>query len=576
MHLRFFLSLLFCLGAAVCPGAVNLGESFFTGSGAQGNSELVEPPSKDRVIVVANNNDPQSVSLARYYCQKREIPLENIISLPLSTQETISREEFTSTLYNPLLAELVARGWISGTLSQERDPQGRQSSKLSSHKIDFLVLMRGVPLRISRDEYLLKIDQNKPKKTLFHVNEASVDSELSCMMLGSYPLTAIVPNPLFNKKKVDHTLLQKVIRVSRLDGERSDHVIAMIDSALEGERKGLRGRAYFDVGGPHEKGNTWISQVAQQMQKQGFDITLDRRKTLLDASQRWDAPVIYLGWYSQNPAGAITLRGYRFAPGAIAWHIHSFSAETVRSSRKGWIGIFAQKGAAAALGNVYEPYLELSHLPTIYFSSLMNGMTHGEAAYASSPALSWMTVAIGDPLYRPFATPLSKQLEQVRSWAGRSAYGQYAVIRVMNLLEQRGKNEEALLLGEQCFRKTPGLALALEIGKRLWKDQRQQAKNYFAYFHKMPSFTDDDISVAVEAAAFLGDGRDSKSATQLYRKLIDIPSTPRDVVKAILPKAITAARTATLFQDANRWQTLLNELVPPPPAAGSTNPQPAS
>jgi|GEM_PF-60188 len=564
MYLR--LSALFLCLVCVTGGyaAVNLGDSFF--GGATSADTRGGAPSKDRVIVVANSNDMESVSLARYYCEKREIPYANIIPLPLSTKETISREEFTSTLFNPLLKELIARSWISATPSEEKDPEGRLSPKIVGHKIDFLVLIRGVPLKIARDNFLLELDPNKPAKKEFQVNEASVDSELSCLLMGRYPLTAFVSNPLYNKKIPEAADLQKIVRVARLDGVRADHVSAMIDSALAGEQNGLRGRAYFDIGGPHPKGDAWISQVAELFEKQGFDTTIDREKTLWDISERWDAPAVYLGWYAPNAQGPMMLRDFAFAPGAIAWHIHSFSAKSFRAVDQGWMGAFAQKGAAVSLGNVYEPFLELSHAPGIYFLCLTSGMTHGEAAYAATPALSWMTVEVGDPLYRPFAMALPAQLERVRSWQDRSAYGQYAVIRVMNLLKARGKQDEALLLGRQCFRKSPGLALALELIENLWQQNPKAAGEYLGYFLRATSFSGDDIPVAMTAAEFLAEGRDPTAAVQIFKGLIDSPATPRDAVKAMLPKAIAAARSALLSQEAIRWQTKLTEMTPPPPA----------
>lgn len=563
MYLRLFAVFLCLTCITGARAAVNLGDAFF--SGATSADVRGNAPSKDRVIVLANSNDMESVSLARYYCEKRDVPYANIIALPLSTQETISREEFTSTVFNPLLRELIARSWISATPSDEKDPEGRLSPKIVGHKIDFLVLMRGVPLKIARDNFLLEMDPNKPAKKEFQVNEASVDSELSCLLLGRYPLTAFVSNPLFNKKVPDPADLQKIVRVARLDAMRANQVSAMIDSALEGESAGLRGRGYFDLGGPHPKGDEWIRQVAELFEKQGFDCTVDREKTLWDVRSRWDAPAVYLGWYAENAQGPLMLREFSFAPGAIAWHIHSFSAKSFRAIDQGWVGAFAQKGAAAMIGNVYEPFLELTHMPYIYFACLMSGMTHGEAAYAAEPVLSWMSVVVGDPLYRPFATPLPAQLERVRSWQDRSAYGQYAVIRVMNLLKARGKQDEAVLLGRQCFRKSPGLALALELIEDLWDANQKEAREYLGYFLRMPSFAGDDIPIAMAAAGFLAQGRENAAAVQIFKSLIDSPATPRDAVKAMLPQAIGAARNAGLLQESARWQSKYNEMNPPPP-----------
>jgi hypothetical protein len=62
-----------------------------------------------------------------------------------------------------------------------------------------------------------------------------------------------------------------------------------------------------------------------------------------------------------------------------------------------------EKGAAASLGNVYEPYLELTPHLDIFNDRLLHGFTFAESAYMATRTLSWMTVAVGDPLYRPYA-----------------------------------------------------------------------------------------------------------------------------------------------------------------------------
>ena len=51
-----------------------------------------------------------------------------------------------------------------------------------------------------------------------------------------------------------------------------------------------------------------------------------------------------------------------------------------------------------SVGNVYEPYLHLTH-PGSLAGLLTKGYCWGAAVRLSLPALSWMGVAVGDPLY---------------------------------------------------------------------------------------------------------------------------------------------------------------------------------
>src|SRR5260370_1821894 len=114
---------------------------------------------------------------------------------------------------------------------------------------------------------------------------------------------------------------------------------------------------------------------------------------------------LYYGWYAGTVAGPFTKPDFRFLPGAVAVHIHSFSANTLRDPNANWVGPLVTKGAAATLGNVYEPYLGLTSHLNVLSDRLLHGFTFAESAYMSVPGLSWMPVMVGDPLYRPHASP---------------------------------------------------------------------------------------------------------------------------------------------------------------------------
>jgi hypothetical protein len=111
---------------------------------------------------------------------------------------------------------------------------------------------------------------------------------------------------------------------------------------------------------------------------------------------------IYLGWYAEQAAGPFVREGFRFTPGAVAMHLHSFSSVTLRDPKANWCGPLLAAGAAATLGNVAEPFLGLTPQPDIFEQRLREGFTFAEAAYMSQRALSWMTTMVGDPIYRPF------------------------------------------------------------------------------------------------------------------------------------------------------------------------------
>jgi len=113
---------------------------------------------------------------------------------------------------------------------------------------------------------------------------------------------------------------------------------------------------------------------------------------------------LYYGWYADGVSGPFTQPEFRFKPGAIAVHLHSFSASTLHDPKLNWVAPLLMKGAAASLGNVYEPYLQLTTNLDVLNDRLLHGFTLAESASMATQALSWMTVVVGDPLYRPYAS----------------------------------------------------------------------------------------------------------------------------------------------------------------------------
>ena len=89
------------------------------------------------------------------------------------------------------------------------------------------------------------------------------------------------------------------------------------------------------------------------------------------------------------------------------------------------MGPLLTKGAAATIGNVYEPYLQLTAHLDLFSDRLLHGFTFAESAYMSMPALSWMSVMVGDPLYRPYRNwlQLDDSSAAVSEW---SAYHEFA------------------------------------------------------------------------------------------------------------------------------------------------------
>ena len=507
-----------------------------------------------RVIVLANRDDADSVRLARAYAQRRSIPVENIIALRMPLEESISWPEFVTTIYEPLQDELLRRRWLDGTTMNLRDAVGRRKIAMAGHRISYLVVCRGVPLRIQHAPGLYAPVARMTDRPEFRTNAGAVDSELSLLAQSGFPINAFVPNPLFRNDQPRSLETGLIVRVSRLDGPSYEAALAMVDGALAAERTGLIGRAYVDIGGIHPDGDQWLELAAEQLAEAGYDLAIERSGTTLPSTARADAAAFYFGWYAPQINGPFALPGYRFAPGAIALHIHSFSAQSLRlENGGGWSGPLVARGVAATFGNVGEPYLQLTHQPQLVLRALLRGWTLGEAAYYALPAISWQAIVLGDPLYRPGLVPFAQQ------WTNRQALTEeqlpYVILREVNRLRFAGRRDAAAELLMAAGTESTQLALALERSARRFElGDRAGAIESVEQAAVSDRSGSAGWGLRSEGARRLlayGSPRGAAVAWKALLAIDDIPPSPR---LGWLREAWDAATAAGDLEQATRWE----------------------
>lgn len=384
----------------------------------------------EQVVVVANKMAQYSVDLAQYYIRKRNIPSDNFIQLKAPLGENCSREDYEKYIASPIREFL-----------KKNDPNGM--------KFHCLVIMYGIPLRVSppkltseeqkqlleikklnntadgkiknkqyendRELERLKDEDKKLKKQSEHVEKifegASVDSELALIREEHYPLEGWLPNKYFvgyRGEKVKN-MPEKVMLISRLDGPSEDVVRRIIEDSLQTEEEGLYGNAYFDARWPDpgDKKVTGyafydraIHNAARLVEKRLLMPTfLDSQERLFQPKSAPDA-ALYCGWYSlANYVDAFT-----WVRGSVGFHIASSECSTLKNkSSKVWCKAMIEKGVAATLGPVSEPYIQSFPVPDVFFGCLIEGqLTLAECYALSNPFWSWQMLLIGDPLYQPF------------------------------------------------------------------------------------------------------------------------------------------------------------------------------
>src|SRR5215475_2293778 len=371
----------------------------------------------DSTIVVYNKTVPESVELAKFYAAKRGIAPEHLIGLDCPTEEEITREQYDAAIAAPLRDGFKQRQWWTLSESVGQPPLVTASS------IHFVAIIKGVPLKIHlTDSYPGDQSGTNPMATR---NEASVDSELAVLAAHSRQISGFARNPYFRRFcAVGDVENSTLLLVCRLDAPTAETVRRMVVDAIATEKSGLWGRAYVDraestVAG-WATGDGWLAEIIGQLHKVGIPVVCEDTAALFPDAYPMTDCALYYGWYAGVATGPFTRTDFHFAPGAIAVHIHSFSASTLRDPKANWVGPLVSKGAAASLGNVYEPYLQLTSHLDAFNDRLLHGFTFAESAYMATPVLSWMTVMVGDPLYCPYGSWL--QID-VNTQSGRNANG---------------------------------------------------------------------------------------------------------------------------------------------------------
>lgn len=518
------------------------------------------------IVILANRDDPESLELARHYAAKRGLPERDIVALPMPLTEQITWEEFVVTVWNPLLREAVRREWLFASISDEKDAVGRLRTVVVRHRLRALVVCRGVPLRVAHDPARYDPATNPlTGNAVLRSNEGAVDSELSLLAAGDYPIAAFVPNPLFSAERPSSHALDQILPVGRLDGPTLADAKGLVDRAVEAERFGLAGRAYVDIGGPHRRGDDWLEECVSELRSLGFDTDADRERPTLPGHARFDAPALYFGWYAGDLNGPFAAPGFRFPVGAVALHIHSFSAHTLRSPQRGWVGPLVARGVTATLGNVSEPYLEFTHQPHLLLRALARGETIGRAALYSVNALSWRAILVGDPLYRPFALTAEEQ------WAAREKLPPelepYARLRRMRLLAAAGRGEEALALGRAGLRQNPSLPFALGLaGVQLSADDAASARRTLGIFSALKTWRPADRPLALAAARAFQAAGSPKDGLALMERLLAASDLPKEQRVFLLGHAVAIARSTPDPVRAADWEAERARLTAPPPA----------
>jgi tetratricopeptide (TPR) repeat protein len=259
-------------------------------------------------------------------------------------------------------------------------------------------------------------------------------------------------------------------------------------------------------------------------------------------------------------------------PGAFAYHLHSFSAATIRDANSHWVGPLLARGATISMGCVYEPFLQFTPDVGLFAARLIfDHFTFGEAAYSCQNCLSWQTTVVGDPLYRPFGTPPSVLHDRLLE--EKSSLADWSDLQIVNL----GINKHLPLIGaEQFLEQTDATQHSPILSEKLADlcDELGKPSSAVALYEQalnLKPSRQQTIRLRMKLGdKLVADGRDA-GAYDDYRKLIEEwPDYPGKV--SVYEKLEMLAGKMGRNDEAAKWRSQINLLTAPAAPATTTTP----
>jgi uncharacterized protein (TIGR03790 family) len=331
-----------------------------------------------RTVVVINRRSPASDSVGRYYATQRGLDSSHVLLIDVPVADEIGDIALRTDILSPV----------------------RRAIDALPHRIDFIVLTKGVPLRVARK------------------NGYSVDALLAGMHLTIPPMVGLdttwlrrYRNPYFNAQQPFNSERYGMYLVTRLDCTRTTDCLALVDRATQA--RPVQGPFFFDALPPRAANdgyalmNRHLYAANFLVRLLGYDARIDSSAAFVPSAE----PVMgYVSWGSNDARfDSSAYHAMRFLPGALAETFVSTSARTfgpVTGGQSRITDLIAQ-GVTGVKGYVSEPYTLALARPEILFDRYLRGATLAEAFYAASPMVLWKDVVIGDPLCAPYALQLS-------------------------------------------------------------------------------------------------------------------------------------------------------------------------
>ena len=334
------------------------------------------------VVVVVNQNSTNSVQLGNYYCEKRQVPPQNVLRTSW-TGGNVSwqKSDFQSVILNPLLAMLTARQLRTQT--------------------DYVLLSMDFPYRVENGGGLGVSGTNSTTSALFYGFKADYPPQA---IPGSCSLPDASSNAYAGSECVFRSVAPGSSRTNflavMLTSSNLDQAKLVIDEAVAGDGTFPTQTVYLAKS----------SDVFRNLRYPLFDNAVFNtrlrgncsvQRTTGDPAYSYGAILgLESGWGNPYVIGNST-----FVPGGLADILTSWSGTLFEYSGQINLLMLLGYGVTGCYGTVIEPcnYLPKFPSPQNYFYQA-RGFSMAECYY-QSVAYPYQGLLVGEPLSAPFALP---------------------------------------------------------------------------------------------------------------------------------------------------------------------------
>ncbi|MCB1195924.1 TIGR03790 family protein [bacterium] len=355
--------------------------------------------SKEQVLIVYDNDNAVSRSIAEYYRTQRGIDSDQMLGLTNLTTydfgERMVHSDYLVQVEQPVVNKV-----------NQLDTAGKD--------IQSIVLMHGMPWKVN-DQVAFNPSSSPTSRW------ASLDSELTVAGLtsGSTPLSG-TPGQLLNPYSVfgfngvnftikstlpgsfDRSSYADMFLVTRIQGPTAQSARDLIDRAIEAEHNGVLAKEFVSVLDKNPAISDAVTNGAIELAHdflvaEGFNAVLETTSNLYanPPSGAQEDTFFYWGWRDGFPQDYPGHDVYNFMPGSVGVHVTSESTYVLAGD---WLRNLILDGVTATQFGIQEPFSLGFSDPFFFLLYYLNGYSFAEAITASNRFLSWQIVNIGDPL----------------------------------------------------------------------------------------------------------------------------------------------------------------------------------